>query len=138
MRLIKLVELATMSIGVSGAFLVMTGGASCFLGLSATAIIKAGEMLENYHPTIKSAMINGSIVAGAGLFLVGVAAGIANEEGEKLDCEEIQHSGIQMETEIDKINKQCFGCKYYSSNRYLHCAVHPEQPLNCPDFEYFC
>jgi hypothetical protein len=137
MRLIKLVELATMAIGVSGAFLVMTGGASCLLGLSATAIIKAGKVLENYEPTIKSAMINGSIVAGAGLFLTGAAVGIANKESEKLDCEEIQHSDIQPETEINKINNQCFGCKYYSSNSYLHCAVHPERPLNCPDFEYF-
>jgi hypothetical protein len=131
----ELKELINTLIGVPGAFLVMLGGASCLLGLSATTIVLAGRVLESHESTAKSLMIKGSASAGAGLFLIGVAAvGIAKREDERLDHDELQYNPVSPESK-NRIVNQCLDCKYYSRNLSLPCAVHPDQPPNCPDHE---
>ncbi|MBW4572419.1 MAG: hypothetical protein KME31_31870 [Tolypothrix carrinoi HA7290-LM1] len=134
-KLLDLIEVTTVSLGVSGAIMIMVGGGSCLLGLSGKVINNLSQALEPQQPIIKNMMFYGAVSTSAGLFLVGSGVGIAKFVGENLLDEEMIRVDAELRQKMDVIENQCRHCKYHSPNGYLPCAVNPEQPENCPDFE---
>lgn len=134
-KLLDLIEVTTVSLGVSGAILIMVGGGSCLLGLSGKVINNLSQALEPQQPIIKNMMFYGAVSTSAGLFIVGSGVGIAKFVGERMMDEEMNRLDERLQQKIDHSENQCFQCIYHSPNGYLPCAVNPEQPENCPDFE---
>lgn len=134
-KLLDWIEVTTVSLGVSGAILIMVGGGSCLLGLSGKVINNLSQALEPQQPIIKNMMFYGAVSTSAGLFIVGSGVGIAKTVGERMMDEEMIRVDERLQQKINIIENQCFQCIYHSPNGYLPCAVNPEQPENCPDFE---
>ncbi|MGI2907613.1 hypothetical protein [Tolypothrix sp. VBCCA 56010] len=134
-KLLDWIEVTTVSLGVSGAIMIMVGGGSCLLGLSGKVINNLSQALEAQQLIIKNMMFYGAVSTSTGLFLVGSGVGIAKFVGENLLYEEMNRLDERLQQKIDHSENQCFQCIYHSPNGYLPCAVNPEQPENCPDFE---
>jgi hypothetical protein len=133
----------TAGFGISGAIALILGGGFCLGGLSATAVIKAGEFLSHAAPAYKKAMFYGSVGASSGLFLIGVGAAVSQlrdrvgeEELRRID-ERIEAVKADYEKQCDRLSG-CTGCKYWHGRSYegnfLACTVHPEGKENCPDW----
>jgi hypothetical protein len=134
-KLLDWIEVTTVSLGFSGAIMIMVGGGSCLLGLCGFAINSLDQALEPHQPTIKNMMFYGAISTSAGLFIVGSGVGIAKFVGERMMDEEMNRLDERLQQKINIIENQCINCIYHSPNGYLPCAVNPEQPENCSDFE---
>jgi len=133
----------TAGFGMSGAIALLLGGGFCLGGLTATGIIKAGEILSHAAPAYKKAMFYGSAGAGAGLFLIGAGAAVSQlrdrvgeEELSRIDAR-IEAVKAEYEKERDRLSG-CASCKYWHGRSYegkfLACTVHPEGKENCPDW----
>ncbi|MBD2770656.1 hypothetical protein [Iningainema tapete] len=131
---IKLLEGTTTWTASFGIAVLIMGGGACLGGLTATGIINIGQLLSPHRQTIQKALFYGSTASGAGLFLIGLASGLA-VIGERLCDEEMER--INAEIEQAKLNSKyakCFQCKYYSSDELLPCTVHPGLKEDCTDW----
>ncbi len=134
----------TAGFGMSGAIALLLGGGFCLGGLTATGIIKTGEILSHAAPAYKKAMFYGSVSSGAGLFLIGAGAAAAAIR-DKVSEEELRRIDIRIEAIVNQSEKErdrlsgCQGCKYWHGRTYegnfLACTVHPHGKENCPDWE---
>ena len=133
----------TAGFGMSGAIALLLGGGFCLGGLTATGIIKTGEILSHAAPAYKKAMFYGAVGSGAGLFLIGAGAAVAavrdkvgEEELRRIDAR-IEAVKAEYESERDRLSG-CAGCKYWHGRTYegkfLACTVHPHGLENCPDW----
>jgi len=133
----------TAGFGMSGASALLLGGGFCLGGLTATGIIKAGEILSHAAPAYKKAMFYGAVGSGAGLFLVGAGAAtshlrdkVGEEEMERISTryeEAVQRSQVRPENkqrtwaewqEYEETKKFCRGCQFYRGGGL--CALHGE------------
>ena len=132
----------TAGFGMSGAIALLLGGGFCAGGLTATGIIKAGEVLSHAAPAYKKAMFYGAVGSGAGLFLIGLGAA-TSQLRDRVGDEELRRIDARIETvkanhdrERDRLSG-CAGCKFWHGRVYegifLACTVHPEGKENCPD-----
>jgi hypothetical protein len=139
----------TAGFGMSGAIALLLGGGFCLGGLTATGIIKAGEVLSHAAPAYRKAMFYGAVGSGAGLFLIGLGAATSHlrdkageEEMEeiaarytaaveaKIKPEDKQRTWAEWE-EYEEIKKFCRGCQYYQGGGL--CALHEEVRGDCGD-----
>jgi len=139
----------TAGFGMSGAIALILGGGFCLGGLTATAVIKAGEFFSSGSPRgYQSMMFYGSAGAGAGLFLIGAGATtshlrdkVGEEEMERISTryeEAVQHSQVHPQNkrrtwaewqEYEEIKKFCRGCQYYLGGG--RCALYSESKIYC-------
>jgi hypothetical protein len=133
----------TAGFGMSGAIALLLGGGFYFGGLTATAVIKAGEFLSHAAPAYKKAMFYGAVGSGAGLFLIGAGAAtsllrdrVGEEELRRIDAR-MEAVKANYERERDRL-AGCTGCKYWHGRSYegnfLACTVHTFGKENCPDY----
>ena len=140
----------TAGFGISGAITLLLGGGFCLGGLTATGIIKAGEILSHAAPAYKKAMFYGAVGSGAGLFLIGAGAAAAairdkvgEEEMERITAryeEAVQRSQVRPENkqrtwaewqEYEEIKKFRRGCQFYRGGGL--CALYGESKSGCSD-----
>ncbi|MBW4504868.1 MAG: hypothetical protein KME57_36335 [Scytonema hyalinum WJT4-NPBG1] len=133
----------TAGFGMSGAIALLLGGGFCLGGLTATGIIKAGELLSHAAPAYKKAMFYGAVGSGAGLFLIGAGAA-TSQLRDRAGEEELRRIDERMESAKSEYDRQrdrlsgCAGCKFWHGRVYegnfLACTVHPHGKENCPDY----
>lgn len=147
---LAITEGITCTLGSFGAVAIIIGGGSCLGGLTATGVIKAGEMLSQQRPVYQRLMFYGSALAGSGLFLVGTGMAIASTIGERLYDEEAERlakelvpptqpepsSETAQETisnwqKIEELKSFCRGCQHYSGGG--HCRLHGYSKFDCDD-----
>ncbi len=143
----------TAGFGMSGAIALLLGGGFCLGGLTATGIIRAGEILSHAAPAYKKAMFYGAVSSGAGLFLIGAGAAtshlrdkVGEEEMERISTryeeavresestrikpEDRQRTWSEWE-EYEEIKKFCRGCQFYQGGGL--CALFGESKSGCSD-----
>jgi hypothetical protein len=139
----------TAGFGMSGALALLLGGGFCLGGLTATGIIKTGELLSHAAPAYKKAMFYGAVGSGAGLFLIGLGAATSHlrdkageEEMEeiaarytaavaaKIKPQDKQRTWAEWQ-EYEEIKKFCRGCQFYRGGGL--CALYGESKSGCSD-----
>jgi hypothetical protein len=140
----------TAGFGMSGAIALLLGGGFCLGGLTATGIIRGGEIFSHAAPAYKKAMFYGAVGSGAGLFLIGAGAAAAairdkvgEEEMERIATryqEAVERSQVHPQNkkrtwsewqEYEQIKKFCRGCQYYRGGGL--CALFGESMGGCGD-----
>lgn len=144
----------TAGFGMSGAIALLLGGGLCLGGLTATAVIKAGEFFSVGSPRgYQNMMFYGSAGAGAGLFLIGLGAAtsqlrdrVGEERIERITPryeEAVRHSESRRVNPQDKqrtwaewgeyeeTKRFCRGCQYYRGGGL--CALYGESKGGCSD-----
>jgi hypothetical protein len=136
-----IIDIFTVSCGVSGALTVIIGTVTYASGLLGMGTIHLGKILDHQRPTLHKMMVYGSTWVGTGLFATGLAMGVARSAA-KLSADEESFSDDEIAF-LKKI-KPCSGCKYFHGVNYhgvdLICSLHPhgvdtDSTDSCPDWE---
>ncbi len=130
---------------MSGLIALTLGTTSCLIGLSSTAVIKLGEVLNPHRNTLKTMMFYGSAGVGAGLFSIGAGMIIAKHVREPMEIEELLEESRNSSDEefevIAHIPNVCVGCSNFHGRSYsgvqLICGFYPYgcEGEQCPDWE---
>ncbi len=133
-----IIDIFTVSCGVSGSLAVIIGAATYTSGLMGMGTIYLGKILDHQRPALHKMMVYGSVSAGAGLFATGLAMGVT-KSAASISAREQVFSDDELKF-LKKI-KPCSGCKYFHGVNYngvdLICSLHPHgvDANTCPDWE---
>ncbi|WP_026735975.1 hypothetical protein [Fischerella sp. PCC 9605] len=104
-------------------------GSTVLLGsMGALIVIDLAEKIKPNQKQIEFAAAISATISGFGI--VGYSTFLLAKRQR-----EIQFERKLQETQNRNLPESCTQCKFYCSNPYLRCAVHPELTENCPDWE---
>jgi hypothetical protein len=133
----------TLTLGISGMAVTGIGVGANLAGISAIGAFqfhKSGEL----ESCVKKAFLFGNLLTGSGLFITGLASGIAKYAGENLPDSYFTEEGKGFTEDEEKYltrTQKCNNCKYFHGIQYystdLVCAVNPSgvEESICPDWE---
>ncbi|MDZ8138857.1 MAG: hypothetical protein RM049_26735 [Nostoc sp. DedQUE04] len=124
----KLLGLISVSLGALGLTVTGIGAGVLILGLSAKVVTRLANTLKPHELTIEKMVFYGGNAGIIGLSTISVAV-ISQAVSDKLREVKVEQMIAELETK-----HHCNGCKYYSANTYLSCAVNPDLPKNCSNF----
>ncbi len=143
---LEIITKFTLTFGITGMALTCLG-----LGVNVAGVTKISVhhfyQTSKLEPCIKKTFIFGNVLTGTGLFVIGLASGIAKYAGENYP-DSYFTEGVKGFTEDEEKylahTHKCNHCKYFHGHQYhgidLICGVHPAgfEGDNCPDWEQKC
>jgi hypothetical protein len=129
----EIAEISSVVLGVFGSISIAVGVAASAAGIVGIAANRVAKLWQPHQPALQYIFFAGTGAIGCGMMMVGASMAIADNYSSSTQQLPITFSDTPPQKFTVPIG--CAGCKYFSGEKLLPCAVHPELKENCPDCE---
>lgn len=129
----EIAEISSVVLGVFGSISIAVGVAASAAGIVGIAANRVAKLWQDQQPALQNILFAGTGAIGGGMMMVGTSMAIADNFRSSTQQQPITFSDVPPAKLTVPIG--CTGCKYFSGEKLLPCAVHPELKENCTDHE---
>ena len=129
----EIAEISSVVLGVFGSISITVGVVASAAGIVGIAANRVAKLWQDQQPALQNILFAGTSAIGGGMMMVGTSMAIADNFRSSTQQLPITLSDAPPSKFTVPIG--CDGCKYFSGEKLLPCAVHPELKQNCPDRE---